>query len=162
MAPGNNRQEKEKPTLGREILSVFGVFVALFLLLCLVSYTSVEPLVQAATANWGGAVGQFVAGLLMDLLGVTSLWLPFLLLFFAIRLFSPDCTLDALPLIMFGCTGILLASSGLSGFTSLASFTVFEHTYPVAGFLGTLLAQHGRSEERRVGKECRSRWSPYH
>ena len=21
---------------------------------------------------------------------------------------------------------------------------------------------HGRSEERRVGKECRSRWSPYH
>src|ERR1035437_4721004 len=25
----------------------------------------------------------------------------------------------------------------------------------------TLLAPH-RSEERRVGKECRSRWSPYH
>src|SRR3989454_5828239 len=28
---------------------------------------------------------------------------------------------------------------------------------------GRLLAEHlGRSEERRVGKECRSRWSPYH
>src|SRR5437016_14473597 len=25
-----------------------------------------------------------------------------------------------------------------------------------------LIAQTGRSEERRVGKECRSRWSPYH
>ena len=24
------------------------------------------------------------------------------------------------------------------------------------------LAMQGRSEERRVGKECRSRWSPYH
>ena len=24
------------------------------------------------------------------------------------------------------------------------------------------IAQLGRSEERRVGKECRSRWSPYH
>ena len=24
------------------------------------------------------------------------------------------------------------------------------------------LAAVGRSEERRVGKECRSRWSPYH
>jgi len=24
------------------------------------------------------------------------------------------------------------------------------------------LALRGRSEERRVGKECRSRWSPYH
>ena len=22
--------------------------------------------------------------------------------------------------------------------------------------------EHARSEERRVGKECRSRWSPYH
>ena len=26
----------------------------------------------------------------------------------------------------------------------------------------TLLNIIGRSEERRVGKECRSRWSPYH
>ena len=25
-----------------------------------------------------------------------------------------------------------------------------------------LLAEEARSEERRVGKECRSRWSPYH
>ena len=24
------------------------------------------------------------------------------------------------------------------------------------------LTEMGRSEERRVGKECRSRWSPYH
>ena len=28
----------------------------------------------------------------------------------------------------------------------------------IVGFID----QHGRSEERRVGKECRSRWSPYH
>src|SRR2546425_11874707 len=28
--------------------------------------------------------------------------------------------------------------------------------------LGCLLHETGRSEERRVGKECRSRWSPYH
>ena len=25
-----------------------------------------------------------------------------------------------------------------------------------------LAYERGRSEERRVGKECRSRWSPYH
>ena len=25
-----------------------------------------------------------------------------------------------------------------------------------------ILVVGGRSEERRVGKECRSRWSPYH
>src|SRR5258707_6247260 len=27
---------------------------------------------------------------------------------------------------------------------------------------GTFPAEPARSEERRVGKECRSRWSPYH
>ena len=27
---------------------------------------------------------------------------------------------------------------------------------------GPAAACKGRSEERRVGKECRSRWSPYH
>ena len=29
-------------------------------------------------------------------------------------------------------------------------------------FQTTLEAGMNRSEERRVGKECRSRWSPYH
>src|SRR3712207_225934 len=27
---------------------------------------------------------------------------------------------------------------------------------------GLVFTNHHRSEERRVGKECRSRWSPYH
>ena len=27
---------------------------------------------------------------------------------------------------------------------------------------GHHIVEAGRSEERRVGKECRSRWSPYH
>src|SRR2546426_4201927 len=29
-------------------------------------------------------------------------------------------------------------------------------------FPGSLIQGNSRSEERRVGKECRSRWSPYH
>ena len=32
----------------------------------------------------------------------------------------------------------------------------------VEKFSPSLYASLGRSEERRVGKECRSRWSPYH
>ena len=28
--------------------------------------------------------------------------------------------------------------------------------------IGAQIRQKSRSEERRVGKECRSRWSPYH
>src|SRR2546428_8963127 len=47
----------------------------------------------------------------------------------------------------------------------------FTHVDPMHGFLLGLdpvkdsirtLGGRSRSEERRVGKECRSRWSPYH
>ena len=43
-----------------------------------------------------------------------------------------------------------------------------EVTFPLSDqeiILGEKMMQflkHSRSEERRVGKECRSRWSPYH
>ena len=30
------------------------------------------------------------------------------------------------------------------------------------GFAAGVMVAASRSEERRVGKECRSRWSPYH
>ena len=33
---------------------------------------------------------------------------------------------------------------------------------PEVAWARNLLADPARSEERRVGKECRSRWSPYH
>ena len=32
----------------------------------------------------------------------------------------------------------------------------------IAGFVSKIRNYLCRSEERRVGKECRSRWSPYH
>src|SRR2546429_5551641 len=35
-----------------------------------------------------------------------------------------------------------------------------DFDFVIAGFLD--VAADARSEERRVGKECRSRWSPYH
>ena len=31
-----------------------------------------------------------------------------------------------------------------------------------AGVVAKEMGKFARSEERRVGKECRSRWSPYH
>src|SRR3712207_8417153 len=39
-----------------------------------------------------------------------------------------------------------------------AEVTVGDHGRPRLTVRGTV----ARSEERRVGKECRSRWSPYH
>ena len=54
----------------------------------------------------------------------------------------------------------------------LASFfhsTILKHhdlgsalSYILANKLANTIMPQLRSEERRVGKECRSRWSPYH
>ena len=37
-----------------------------------------------------------------------------------------------------------------------------DSTREVAAECGAQVIVNQRSEERRVGKECRSRWSPYH
>ena len=55
------------------------------------------------------------------------------------------------------------ASGGSNNFTisvngGAAPFTLSGGTFKASS--GTL--KYARSEERRVGKECRSRWSPYH
>ena len=38
----------------------------------------------------------------------------------------------------------------------------FDETYSLVIMDIIMPLLSGRSEERRVGKECRSRWSPYH
>ena len=40
--------------------------------------------------------------------------------------------------------------------------TVLLYTSSTADPIAVTSARDDRSEERRVGKECRSRWSPYH
>jgi len=58
----------------------------------------------------------------------------------------------------------------LNNWTVLGSSSFLTRVLPNTLFLGfgaiTIAALFGvpiaRSEERRVGKECRSRWSPYH
>src|SRR3712207_9349154 len=47
---------------------------------------------------------------------------------------------------------------------ALREFSGLPHHMVVgmAGVLDSARFRHFRSEERRVGKECRSRWSPYH
>ena len=50
------------------------------------------------------------------------------------------------------------AKSGVGGGIT----AVVPHTLGVGTFSPLLDAKGNRSEERRVGHECRSRWSPYH
>ena len=73
----------------------------------------------------------------------------------------------------FGCGGIRTQSFGDVGGNALqafdafglrADFVVVHHVCQLgqAAFQSRFLVLTTRSEERRVGKECRSRWSPYH
>ena len=45
----------------------------------------------------------------------------------------------------------------------MKELVIFKDTLKNDTLVGTLVIRDRiRSEERRVGKECRSRWSPYH
>src|SRR5260221_14581265 len=78
--------------------------------------------------------------------------------------------LSIAPWFIFGIDRVLLSGS----FDTIPSITVYSLVVSLIGALlgGILCAFIGRSrnavfvlarsEERRVGKECRSRWSPYH
>ena len=52
----------------------------------------------------------------------------------------------------------LLISDTFDGMCLSEAYICTGCSYTIDGKLNT----HFRSEERRVGKECRSRWSPYH
>ena len=64
-------------------------------------------------------------------------------------------------------TGLLLSVSGcslleLDESTGLDREEAYSYFSNVKGLATYVYSQLPRSEERRVGKECRSRWSPYH
>ena len=65
---------------------------------------------------------------------------------------------SALKLLVFfgiGCLiGIVLVCAGIVSFTDMTWNELVQKLAKIEAL--------ERSEERRVGKECRSRWSPYH
>ena len=50
----------------------------------------------------------------------------------------------------------------IQGLSLLVAGTTLTTASSVSAISYTPRLNHRRSEERRVGKECRSRWSPYH
>ena len=75
-------------------------------------------------------------------------------------------TLKVLPALAAGCTCILKPSEHTPLSAMIYAEIIHEAGFPPGVF--NLVNGDGprvgaaRSEERRVGKECRSRWSPYH
>src|SRR2546430_13656958 len=73
----------------------------------------------------------------------------------------------ALPILAFGSEGGGFEPKA-SGFIAVEEeiseddAETFEQLLFCDETMGCFICFDGRSEERRVGKECRSRWSPYH
>src|SRR5256886_17583621 len=58
---------------------------------------------------------------------------------------------------------VVAAKTPREGVDFLPLTVDYQEKYYAAGRIpGGYFKREGRSEERRVGKECRSRWSPYH
>ncbi|MCD6388140.1 MAG: DNA translocase FtsK 4TM domain-containing protein, partial [Desulfobulbaceae bacterium] len=131
--------KRNKPSLGQEMVAVLMVVAGLFLLLSLISFSLPAGHGRIGSSNWGGAVGHILSTVLMSFLGLASIWLPLLLLFFSIGIFSFQSPLQRLPFICSGCTGILISTSSL-----LASFgenfiSLFGKSFPLGGQLGNFL-----------------------
>ena len=52
-----------------------------------------------------------------------------------------------------------LGASAMGGLYYICAFTI---AFGFSTGSQIVIGRRNRSEERRVGKECRSRWSPYH
>jgi len=69
----------------REICSLVVVFLCIFLLLSLYSYSPKDPSFNVAVSsssikNWGGLVGAYISGLIVELFGCISWCFPFILM----------------------------------------------------------------------------------
>ena len=140
-----NSKKFDGPSFAQEAIAVTGLFAAVFLLLCLVSYSL--PILNAdsytAASNWCGTVGHLIAWGLMSLLGISSFWFIILLVFFSVQFFSRTSDFERLPLIFLGSVGILIASSSLLGILYPADgdfISIVGRYYPAGGWIGSWLA----------------------
>ncbi len=148
MAKKNKKQAG--PSFAQEAVAVTGLFAAVFLILCLVSYSL--PILDSASytsaSNWCGTVGHLIAWALMSLLGISSFWFIVLLVFFSVQFFSSDSDFERLPLIFLGSFGILIASSSLLGIVYPADgdfVSIVGRYYPAGGMVGSWLAHFLRT-----------------
>lgn len=132
---------KKEHQFRHEIVALILLFLAVFLLLCLVSYgipiMAEIPGLQEPTSNWCGSFGFFTAHYLFSFLGLTSFFPVLILLYVSCSAFLPRATINRLPFIVAGITGILIGSSGLLATADKVLFPV-DFVRP-GGYLGALI-----------------------
>ncbi|MHB8791416.1 MAG: DNA translocase FtsK [Desulfobulbaceae bacterium] len=133
--------KKKESKFHRETVALLTLFLAVFLLLCLVSYARpllvASPALQAPSANWCGAIGFYTAHYLFNFFGLTA-FLPVLILAYtSVAALVPGSILNSLPFVVVGISGILLSSSGLLATTEQLLFP--PDLLSPGGYLGSLV-----------------------
>jgi S-DNA-T family DNA segregation ATPase FtsK/SpoIIIE len=142
------KQKDNKRT--REIKGVVCLSLALFLLLCLVSYRPQDPsfthvpLVSSgqATHNFTGKAGSYTADSLIRLLGISSFLFPFILLACSFQYFlRPAFTLNTKRVL--GFFFFVLSFAGLMAILFSGSVTVYGESLKngTGGLLGVSLVE---------------------
>ncbi len=133
--------KKKKPGARQEVVAMFCLFLALFLLLCFVSYArpllAEHPALQAPAANWCGSIGYYIAHCLFSFFGLTAFFPVLILIYTSMSVLMPGGTANRLPFVVAGITGILISASGLLATTAQLVFPP-EFITP-GGYLGGLI-----------------------
>lgn len=119
-------KKPEGPSFKQEAVALLGVFIAVFLLVSIVSHS------LGTGKNWCGEAGMLVARFLMDFTGWGAYFLAGLLLLFSLLFFSPRISFDRLPQVTAGLTASVISSCGLLAALSIKDMALFDS----GGFLG--------------------------
>ncbi|MCL7488025.1 MAG: DNA translocase FtsK 4TM domain-containing protein [Desulfobulbaceae bacterium] len=133
--------QKKKSPFRDEIISLFTLFLAVFLLLCLVSYSlpllEEPPALQAPRDNWCGTLGFYIAHNLFSFFGLTAFLPVLILVYSSVAAMLPGSSGNRLPFLVAGISGILLSASGL---LAIARQLVFSPEFlKPGGYLGELI-----------------------
>ncbi len=133
--------KKKKSRFHNEIIALFTLFLALFVLLCLISYVrpllGPDPALQDPVANWCGTIGHYLAHYLFSFFGLSAFFPVAILLYTSVAVFMPGVTVNRLPYVVAGISGILLSGTGL--FATIDRILVPPEFISPGGYLGDLI-----------------------
>ncbi|MBS3808791.1 MAG: DNA translocase FtsK 4TM domain-containing protein [Desulfobacterales bacterium] len=127
-------------TIRKEIAGILIFFLVVFSAVSLLSYSPADPCLNHAAEpglvnNFFGLAGAYLAGLLIDLFGVGAFWIPVLLFFSCIRLYTYDSGLS--PWLAASGSVLLVIGTGALAAMFNDSYFILGADYSAGGMLAT-------------------------
>ena len=162
------RKPGDAPVPHNGLNDVIGIALFVLALLLVVSQLSFDRYDLASvrvppnkeTHNWIGIFGAYFAWSTFLPLGVAAYLLPWLFMVFGVGYVSQTFAFlrERVRMSILWSVILLLSLTGLLHILDINSLAGFArermHTNSAGGFVGWFSYRYGRSEERRVGKEC--------